>query len=70
MTEKLEATILRNLISCEAFYRKVVPFLKAEYFEDMSDRVIFEEINDFSTKYDKLSPPFFKLLQIKELISR
>jgi len=66
MTEKLEATILRNLISCEAFYRKVVPFLKAEYFEDMSDRVIFEEINDFSTKYDKMPTSEVVILQLQQ----
>ena len=66
MTEKLEATILRNLISCEVFYRKVVPFLKAEYFEDMSDRVIFEEINDFSTKYDKMPTSEVVILQLQQ----
>ena len=66
MTEKLEATILRNLISSEVFYRKVVPFLKAEYFEDMSDRVIFEEINDFSTKYDKMPTSEVVILQLQQ----
>ena len=47
MSEKLETTILRNLLSSEEFYRKVVPFLKPDYFEDMSDRVVYEEIQDF-----------------------
>ena len=52
-TERIEETILRNLIYDEEFYRKVVPFLKADYFIELQERVIFEEINDFSTKYDK-----------------
>ena len=52
--EKVESTILRNLLCSEDFYRKVVPFIKPDYFQDMSERVIFEEIQDFSTKYDKI----------------
>lgn len=54
MTEKIEQSILRNLLCNEEYYRKVVPFLKADYFQEMDERVIFEEIQDFSTKYDKL----------------
>ena len=52
--EKVESTILRNLLCSEDYYRKVVPFIKPDYFQDMSERVIFEEIQDFSTKYDKI----------------
>ena len=53
-TERIEETILRNLIYDEEFYRKVVPFVKADYFIELQERVIFEEIQDFSTKYDKV----------------
>ena len=53
-TERIEETILRNLIYDEEFYRKVVPFIKADYFIELQERVIFEEIQDFSTKYDKI----------------
>ena len=52
--EKVESTILRNLLCSEEYYRKVVPFIKPDYFQDMSERVVFEEIQDFSTKYDKI----------------
>ena len=54
MTEKIETTILRNLLHSEEFYRKVVPFLKAEYFEDVAEKIVYEEIDDFSGKYDKM----------------
>ena len=54
MTERIEETILRNLIYDEEFYRKVVPFIKADYFIELQERIIFEEIQDFSTKYDKV----------------
>ena len=54
MTERIEQTILRNLIYNEEYYRKVVPFLKAEYYETYHERIIFEEIADFAAKYDKI----------------
>lgn len=54
MTEKIESTILRNLICNEEYYRKVVPHIKADYFQDYSEKIIFEEIQDFSIKYDKI----------------
>ena len=47
--EKVETTILRNLLCSEEFYRKVVPFVKPEYFQEPQEKVIFEEIQDFST---------------------
>ena len=53
MTEKLQLTILRNLLCSEEYFRKVVPFLKKEYFQEPVEQYIFEEIQDFSTKYDK-----------------
>lgn len=52
--ERIEQTILRNLIHNEEYYRKVVPFLKAEYYENYHEKIIFEEIADFASKYDKV----------------
>ena len=54
MSERIEETILRNLIYNEEYYRKVIPFLKAEYYEIYHEKVIFEEIADFAAKYDKI----------------
>ena len=54
MTEKIELTILRYLLCSEEYYRKVVPFVKPEYFQELSDKAIFEEIKNFSVKYDKV----------------
>ena len=53
-TERIEQIILRNLIFNEEYYRKVVPFLKAEYYEIYHEKVIYEEIADFAAKYDKI----------------
>ena len=49
--EKIELTILRNLIFDEEFSRKVIPFINEDYFEIRSERVIFEEITKFIVKY-------------------
>ena len=49
--ERLETTILRNLIFSEDYSRKVIPFIEPEYFEQRSEKVIFEEITSFIVKY-------------------
>ena len=54
MTERIEETILRNLICNEQYYRKVVPFIKADYFQEYNEKILFEEIADFAVKYDKV----------------
>jgi replicative DNA helicase len=51
--DRVENTILRNMIHDEDYLRKVVPFIQPDYFEDHKDRVIFEEVTKFVVKYDK-----------------
>jgi replicative DNA helicase len=53
MTESLEQTILRNLICSEDYFRKVVPFLKKEYFQEQHQQIIFDEIQEFASTYDR-----------------
>jgi len=48
----LEKTILKSLLRNENYCRKVIPFLKSEYFSN-EDKVLFEQINDFILKYNK-----------------
>lgn len=66
MKEKIETTILRNLLCNEEYYRKVVPFLKPEYFQDYTEQVLYEEIQDFSTKYDKLPTKEVLILSLQQ----
>ena len=49
--ERIEATILRNLVFNEEYSRKVIPFIEPDYFESRSEKVIFEEITKFIVKY-------------------
>jgi replicative DNA helicase len=51
--EKVEFLILRNLLHNEQYIRKVVPFIKSEYFEDQNQKIIFEEILSFVEKYNQ-----------------
>ena len=53
MEPNLQTTILRNLINNESFTRKVIPFLKKDYFEG-SQRIVFDQIISFVSKYNKL----------------
>ena len=51
MMERIETTILRNLIYNEEYSRKVIPFIEPDYFDSRSEKVIFEEITQFIVKY-------------------
>ena len=48
---KVEQTILKNLIYNEEYLRKVLPFLKSEYFTG-TEKVIFDEISSFTNTYN------------------
>lgn len=48
----LEKTILKSLLKNENYCRKVIPFLKSEFFSN-EDKVLFEQIRDFILKYNK-----------------
>jgi len=60
---KIEHLVLANLLYDEKYTRKVLPFLKKDYFEDHSDKVLFEEINTFVNQYQSL--PTANALQIQ-----
>ena len=50
----IEQTILANLIHNEQYTRKVLPFIKGDYFSDRTERTVFEEIQKFVDKYNDL----------------
>ena len=51
-TQTIERTTLSNLVYNEPYARKVLPFIKPEYFSNRHERVVFEEITNFIEKYD------------------
>ncbi len=52
--EKIETTILKNLIFNDEYCRKVLPFIKNDYFENFHEKVIFDEISNFVIKYSTM----------------
>ena len=52
--EKIEFLILKCLINNEDYSRKVLPFIKSEYFEDNSEKTVFLEIQSFMEQYNQL----------------
>ena len=54
MHTTIEKTILANLIHNEQYTRKVLPFIKGDYFSDRTERTVFEEIQKFVDKYNDL----------------
>ena len=53
-TQTIERTALTHLIYNEDYARKVIPFLKPDYFSNRSERIVFEEIEKFMDKYNAL----------------
>ena len=52
--QTIERTTLTHLIYNEDYTRKVLPFIKPEYFANRNERVVFEEIEKFLDKYNTL----------------
>lgn len=51
---KIETVILKNLTANESFARKVLPYLKAEYFPEPAERLLYEDIANHITRYNEL----------------
>ena len=64
---KLEQTILKHLIYSDDFLRKVLPFLKEEYFSDRTERAIFNEITSFTNSYNTTPTIEAVVLAVKDL---
>ena len=53
LMDSVEFLILKNLLHNEEYVRKVIPFIKADYFEDLTQKIVFEEISSFVEQYNK-----------------
>jgi len=54
ISDRIEYTILSNLFHKEEYARKVLPFLKEDYFVERTEQVLFTTIFDFITKYNNV----------------
>jgi|TARA_B100000925_G_scaffold181765_1_gene137195 replicative DNA helicase len=63
MTERVPLSILNNLVHDEEYARQVVPFIEPDYFEEKTDRVVYQQVAEYLTKYDTI--PTKEALQIE-----
>lgn len=66
MDERVETTILRNLLFNDVYCRKVLPFINPEYFENRHERVVFEEISKFIVSYEDLATKEILLIETEK----
>jgi replicative DNA helicase len=59
----IERIILNNLLKNDIYTRKVLPFLREDYFHAEDERVLFKTIHDFVGKYN--TPPTIDALLIE-----
>jgi replicative DNA helicase len=54
MSSKIETVILQNLVNDDKYMRKVIPFMKRDYFTDNTEQKIYDQIKVFIDEYNAL----------------
>ena len=62
----IEEIVISNLITNPDYMRKVLPFVKEEYFDDLSQKVVFKEVSTFIETYDNLPEPNAIALEVEK----
>ncbi len=57
MTLKIEEITLSKLILNDTYTRKVIPFIKDDYFDSPSHKVLFSTLTDYVNKYETTPEP-------------
>lgn len=60
----METTILINLTKDEQYARKVIPFVKPEYFQNVSERIVFQKIYDYVDQYGDVPSPSTLVIEL------
>jgi len=50
----IELTILRELTRNDQYFRKVLPFLKEDYFADRDTKILFRMVSDYIQRYNSM----------------
>ena len=66
---KVETLILKNLLLTEEYPRKVLPFIKQEYFEDRTDQVIFDLTSKYFVKYSAVPTVEALTIEVSKITS-
>ena len=67
MTPRIERLILSHLIHNENFSRKVVPYVKSEYFEDPPEKLVFKLVQEYILKHNDLPTKQSLLIDLDQL---
>ena len=65
-SDRIETTILNNLFYQEDYTRKVLPFLKEDYFGLRTEKILFREIYKFVEKYNNLPTKEAILIELSQ----
>lgn len=65
LQDEIEFLVLENLIHNEDYSRKVLPFLKKDYFPDNATQVVYEHISDYISKYNTLPTQSEIIIELK-----
>ncbi len=60
----IEKTILNHLLNTELYARKVLPFIKPEYYQDRTQRLVFEHVEDYLTRFNNVPTKEALLIEI------
>lgn len=60
---KLEKIILKNLFLNEQYLRKILPYLKSEYLQEKSEKVLFDQVKKYVLKYNRI--PTHEAIQVE-----
>ena len=64
---RTETAILKNLLQNEEYTRKVLPFLKMDYFTENADKIVYDKVNDFVIKYNTLPSKEALVIELQEM---
>tara|TARA_Y100001963_G_scaffold38451_1_gene53718 strand:- start:5312 stop:6691 length:1380 start_codon:yes stop_codon:yes gene_type:complete len=66
MATRLEQTILKNLIHNEEYTRKVLPYIKSEFFQERDEEFLFKQIREYFIQYNSIPTPEALVIDIDE----
>ena len=65
----LEQKILKHLLVDEEYTRKTLPFIKSEYFQESSQKVLFEEIQNYVNKYNSMPTKEALIIEVDKKVN-
>ena len=65
----LEQKILKHLILDEEYTRKTLPFIKGEYFQESSEKLLFSEIESYVNKYNTMPTQEALVIEIDKRVN-